>query len=167
MRIDLSPCRCTALLCVVMGALGTTAVHAGAATGATLGKWTNAYGVTGGCVGGGACWMGGSVGSADCKEANGASCSGQLNSVTLIGPGAACSGTGQTTFTYTSGTLMSTSTIPVTVTMASGVVTVDGSNGSLTVQATFDTPCVPELGVGSTFAVTWSGVVSFASTSST
>lgn len=164
MRIDRTP-RFALLMIAVAAGFGANTAHADAARGGTLGRWTNAPGVTGECLGGAVCSMAGAVGTADCKEASGASCSGQLNSVEVVGPGGSCSGTGQTTFTYTSGTLMSTQSIPVTVTMASGAVAVDGSNGFLTVHATFDVFCIPEVQFATSFAVLWSGVVSFASAS--
>jgi hypothetical protein len=148
---------------LVVAAMGTD-IGSAQAAGGTLGRWTQAPGITGSCFGGSVCTFSGSVSSTDCKEASGVSCSGTLAGVTTRGPASSCSGTGSTTFTYHSGTLATSRTIPVTVAMTSGVVSIDGSDGFLTVHATANVLCVPEVNWATSFGVPWSGVVSYAST---
>ena len=151
--------RLTLTLALVAAALGVDVGNAQAAS-ATVGRWTQAAGISGSCFGGSICNFGGSVSGADCKEASGVSCSGTLAGVTTQGPASSCSGTGSTTFTYTSTTLQSSRTIPVTVAMTSGVVSIDGSDGLLTVHATANIFCIPEVNWATSFGVPWSGVVS-------
>jgi hypothetical protein len=149
-------------LALAAAALGADvgSAHAQAA-GATLGRWTQASGISGSCFAGGICSFGGSVSGTDCKEANGLPCSGSLATVTTRGPASSCSGTGNSTFSYQSSTLPNNHTIPVTVTMTSGAVSIDGSDGQLTVHATANVFCVPVENVVTAFGVPWSGVVSY------